>query len=100
MKEYNPGERVFYSQDGGSCVAEVLENNSNSEFHKYRLKVVQPQRGFNPIAVVGGKSGFEEGEEFNFEVRRGFENFQGIGIMKKLGKGLLEERIRTRLVSR
>jgi len=73
-ESYKPGEEAFYHESGEITRVKVLENNSNEDWIKYRLKVlenIRVSKMYKPPKI---------GEEFNLEKRRNI-SCSGLGYL-------------------
>ncbi|MBI2449878.1 hypothetical protein HYV49_06325 [Candidatus Pacearchaeota archaeon] len=62
--DYEQGDVAFYHEDADVFKVEVLENNSDSDWLKYRLKVLSVEQNLsicNPLEI---------GEEFSVCIKR------------------------------
>ena len=72
LGEYKPGQIAFYHEDGGIDIVEILEKNSDLDWIKYRLKVVEVLQE-SPITKPS-----EIGHEFNLELKRDSTGIAGL----------------------
>ena len=67
MNEYKPGDMAYFYNDGEIDKVKVLEDNSNKEWTKYKLKVLEVVRE-SPIAksaTVGDEFECTKNKEFS-----------------------------------
>ena len=70
---YKQGQVAFYHETGEVDKVEVLENNSDKEWIRYKLKILEVVRENNIVYPS------DIGEIFTFEKKRDSSGFSGLG---------------------